>query len=557
MFARLLLAPILVALGAGVGAGAIAVLFGAEGVLSAIVASIAATLFGYTIVIWRILLPTRRALEALSQRTVSGTDSDMSSDRFAQIAGLGEPYARAIESMNRLHGVVQDLSGTAGRIAIAAAEVSFAADQVQSKVHAQAGDAATIGESSVRISETVEQMARLTASAAESANQANRLGEEGQSAVGEVIAQMQHMSETAGQTATLIMDLETKSHEIERITAIINEIAGQTNLLALNAAIEAARAGEQGRGFAVVADEVRGLARKTGEAIEQIGSTVDEIGTGIREAASQMSRLAGVVGNGVGLTESVGAQLTTILDRTRSVDAEVEAIAGGASENAREVEQISAAIGSVGTHLRENEEQMRGVSEESLALSGLAEEMHSALAQFDLGTVHDRMREEAAGAAAQIGRIFEEAIDRRQMSLEDCFDRDYQPIAGTSPQKFKTRFDEFTDARLPAIQEPILERWRNVAYAGAVDDHGYFPTHNRRYSKPLTGDYHKDLLANRTKRIFSDWTGSRCGSHTQAFLLQTYKRDTGEVMHDISVPIYVKGRHWGGFRIGYGSEDLH
>jgi methyl-accepting chemotaxis protein len=69
----------------------------------------------------------------------------------------------------------------------------------------------------------------------------------------------------------------------------------------------------------------------------------------------------------------------------------------------------------------------------------------------------------------------------------------------------------------------------------------------------LTGNYDHDLVNNRTKRIFSDRTGKRCGESTKPFLLQTYKRDTGEVMHDLSVPIYVAGKHWGGFRIGYRS----
>ena len=68
----------------------------------------------------------------------------------------------------------------------------------------------------------------------------------------------------------------------------------------------------------------------------------------------------------------------------------------------------------------------------------------------------------------------------------------------------------------------------------------------------ITFEY--DNAGNRTKRIFSDPVGKRCGSHEQPFLLQTYRRDTGEVLHDISAPIYVKGRHWGGFRIGYKTE---
>ena len=116
---------------------------------------------------------------------------------------------------------------------------------------------------------------------------------------------------------------------------------------------------------------------------------------------------------------------------------------------------------------------------------------------------------------------------------------------------FSAELDKFTDQAFPAIQEAILARHTKVTYAGAVDRKGYFPTHNRKFSQALSGNYQKDLLQNRTKRIFNDRTGSRCGSNTAAMLLQTYKRDTGEIMHDLSVPIYVAGKHWGGFRIGF------
>ena len=100
----------------------------------------------------------------------------------------------------------------------------------------------------------------------------------------------------------------------------------------------------------------------------------------------------------------------------------------------------------------------------------------------------------------------------------------------------------------------LLAKLPQLAYAGAVDNNGYFPTHNKKFSQPLTGNYDVDIVNNRTKRIFDDRTGSRCGSNTKAFLLQTYKRDTGEVMHDLSAPIYVDGKHWGGFRVGYRSS---
>ena len=105
---------------------------------------------------------------------------------------------------------------------------------------------------------------------------------------------------------------------------------------------------------------------------------------------------------------------------------------------------------------------------------------------------------------------------------------------------------------LPDIQEPILSE-ECILYAGAVDNNGYFPTHNKCFSQPLTGNYDTDIVKNRTKRIFDDPTGSRCGNHDKNFLIQTYKRDTGEIVHDLSVPIYINDKQWGGFRIGYKS----
>ena len=121
----------------------------------------------------------------------------------------------------------------------------------------------------------------------------------------------------------------------------------------------------------------------------------------------------------------------------------------------------------------------------------------------------------------------------------------------THPQKYTSRFDAFTDRTLPSIQEAVLRQSPELVFAICTNQRGYVPTHNDKFAHPLTGRYEVDLVNSRSKRIFSDRTGSRCGSHTQKVLLQTYKRDTGEVMHDLSVPIWVNGKHWGGFRMGY------
>jgi methyl-accepting chemotaxis protein len=135
--------------------------------------------------------------------------------------------------------------------------------------------------------------------------------------------------------------------------------------------------------------------------------------------------------------------------------------------------------------------------------------------------------------------------------MADLFDENYERIPNVEPPKFHTRFDRLTDELFPSIQESILQQHSELVYAGAVDRNGYFPTHNKKFSADPTGDIKVDMPRSRSKRIFNDPVGKRCGNHTKPFLIQTYRRDTGEVMHDISTPIFVGGKQWGGFRIGY------
>jgi len=171
--------------------------------------------------------------------------------------------------------------------------------------------------------------------------------------------------------------------------------------------------------------------------------------------------------------------------------------------------------------------------EEASGLESLASNLKEVGSVFKLGAegdaalrIHERMPELVQGAARRIGEVLEQAIARGEISEEALFSQEYTPIPNTTPQKFHTQFDGLTDKLFPAVQEPILDRNSECAYAGAVDVRGYFPTHNKRYCQPLTGDPKKDVAGNRTKRIFDDPVGKRCGGHELPFFLQTYRRDT-------------------------------
>ncbi len=448
----------------------------------------------------------------------------------------------------------QKLSEHGGRIAIAAAEMSYAADQMRAKIHEEVSDTNQIAVSATEINSTVSQMVDQTRATAEAASEAKRINMSGKQTVDETIPQMEGTRNQVNTNAELIAQLEAKSEEIKAVTRVISDIAEQTNLLALNAAIEAARAGEQGRGFAVVADEVRALAAKTSDATQQIGNTVTLINEEIKNAVTNSHALTVTIDKSVQMTQTVSTHLNDIFARSEDIELNVSNLAESVQNNSDSIGYISSIVQETSKRLQLTENEIASISERSLGLSETAEKIYEAFGETELGQPHDTVKQAASQAAEAIGRLFETAILNGQLSEAAVFDTNYKKIEGTKPQKYHTAYDRFTDDMLPAIQEPILEQHDFIAYAGAVDTNGYFPTHNRKFSQPLSGDYEKDLIHNRSKRIFNDRTGSRCSSHTQAFLLQTYKRDTGEVMHDLSVPIYVNGRHWGGFRVGYRSR---
>ena len=142
-------------------------------------------------------------------------------------------------------------------------------------------------------------------------------------------------------------------------------------------------------------------------------------------------------------------------------------------------------------------------------------------------------------------------IDDHKLTLDQLFDTFYVPIPKTYPQKFHTQYDKITDKYLQKVLDTCLQQNSRFIYVVAVDRNGYIPTHNSGYSQPLVGNPDLDTKMNRTKRIFDDKTGLAAAHNTKPYLLQLYSRDTGETMADLSVPINIRGRHWGALRVGY------
>lgn len=455
------------------------------------------------------------------------------------------------DGMTRL---TRDLSRSTSHNALSAAAVAFSVRQLAGKLQSQVNAAEQIVSSADVMIATERATSTLSQQALTAASQARESSGAGLSVLNESIGLMQQLSERADNSRELIEALSQRSEDIQRVTAVIQSIASQTNLLALNAAIEAARAGEHGRGFAVVADEVRGLAGRTATATSEVGEMVVDIQQRTRQVVEQIRQLSGDLSGGVAQVESTGQQLANIAQLAVGVEQQVGEIARGAQTNQEQLSSLFVAVEQMRSDLAISDDQTRRLAQSALQMEEQAETISERLAQVGLDDYHQRIYDLAREGASQIAATFEQDIDQGRVSLSDLFDRTYQPIPNTSPAKYQTRFDRYTDQTLPAIQEPLLTRHEGLVFAIACTQQGYVPTHNQVFSRPLTGDTEVDAVNNRTKRKFDDRTGIRCGSHQQPVLLQTYTRDTGELMHDLSVPIVVKGRHWGGLRLGYRPE---
>lgn len=449
--------------------------------------------------------------------------------------------------------LLQQLARGTSHNAVSAAAVAYSVQQLAARVQSQLGAAQEIVGSAQIMITTEQAAASLSQQALEAARQAHDSSAAGSAVLAESIQRMRDLSARAGASRELIEALHQRSEDIARVTLVIQAIASQTNLLALNAAIEAARAGEHGRGFAVVADEVRGLAGRTASATEEVGQMVADIQARTAQVVDQIRGLADDLGSGVAQVEHTGGQLAHIAELAARVEGQVGEIAEGTQTNQQQLDTLFQAVAQVRSDLEVSDQQTQRLAKAAVQMEGQVERLSERLAEVGLDAYHQRVFELAQAAARQIGERFEADVAQGRLSLDDLFDRQYRPIAGMQPPRFTTRFDHYTDTVLPQIQEPLLKH-EGLVYAIACTQQGYVPTHNNAFNQPLTGDLVHDTAHNRSKRTFDDRTGIRCGSHQQRVLLQTYTRDTGELMHDLSVPIFVRGQHWGGLRLGYRPE---
>lgn len=263
------------------------------------------------------------------------------------------------DAADAIGDLTRDLSYTTSHNALSAAGVAYSVKQLAARVQSQLSAAKQIVSNAEVMIDTEKVTSQLSRQALGAASQAHQRSTEGREVLTQSITRMRQLSQRANASRELIEALSQRSEEIQRVTLVIQSIASQTNLLALNAAIEAARAGEHGRGFAVVADEVRGLAGRTATATDEVGLMVADIQQRTTQVVEQIRQLSVDLHTGVEQVEHAGEQLESIASLAADVEGQVNEIAQGTDTNRAQLDSLFHAVEQMRSDLDVSDQQTR------------------------------------------------------------------------------------------------------------------------------------------------------------------------------------------------------
>jgi len=278
--------------------------------------------------------------------------------------------------------VLEKISSASGEVLTAAEQVSASAERIATGAEEVATQAATVATADEEMSATSSDIAQNCLLAADGARKALDSAKNGAGVVDKTLEVMCQIAERVRESASTIESLGTRSDQIGAIIGTIQDIADQTNLLALNAAIEAARAGEQGRGFAVVADEVRALAERTTRATQEIGGMIKAIQLETKGAVVTMEQGVHQVEAGTEEATKSGAALHEILEHITAVAAQINQIATAAEEQTATTTEISSNMQQITEVVHDTSQQAQESATAAVQLHGNAEELQRLMQHF-------------------------------------------------------------------------------------------------------------------------------------------------------------------------------
>lgn len=340
--------------------------------------------------------------------------------------------------------------------------------------------------------------------------------------------------------------------------AEIQKFAYDTQLLALNARVEAAHAGSAGAGFSVIAEAVKELAENIRKATTDNQKHLELLTRTLAALTAKAQSNAETAQAAKAKSEQSKQTITrfqTLVETVQRLMGDIDSMAQSVEETSSSYTVLRNGLDGLTEAVESGTAHLERAHSKADTILGISEDFILFIAESGIKNSDSSIIELCQSTAAKIGAVFERAVAGGEISLANLFDEKYVPIARTDPQQMMTKFVALTDAKLPPIQEEVLSSDARITFCAAVDRNGYLPTHNLVYSKPQGPEPVWNAANCRNRRVFNDRTGLSAGRNKRPFLLQTYRRDMGGgtfvLMKDVSAPIWVNGRHWGGLRIGF------
>ncbi|MCC7147383.1 MAG: methyl-accepting chemotaxis protein [Phycisphaeraceae bacterium] len=286
--------------------------------------------------------------------------------------------------VQKIHDIIAEVIRSSREVAGASTQIAASSEEMAAGLRAQTSQVNQISDAIEKMNQSVRQVADQSSQAAARADESGQVATEGGQVVSQTIEDMAAINQAVSGSAASVGELGKRSAQIGKIVEVINDIADQTNLLALNAAIEAARAGEHGRGFAVVADEVRKLADRTTKATEEIAQSITAIQGETSQAVERMTAATAQVQTGAERATQAGQSLQQIVGKARQVADMIQAIAQAAEEQSSASEQVIQNVESINAVSKQSAEGAQQAAAAAAHLSNKAEQLRSLVSQFKL-----------------------------------------------------------------------------------------------------------------------------------------------------------------------------
>ena len=350
-------------------------------VVISIVSALMLAALSYVLVHYRLrgLVQLVGEVSRLSQGDLRVQVQDADPQSRNEVHAIAHAFNLMAEGMRNL---VRGVASTSGQVDVAANELQNAARQAMDSAQSAAQSASGIAASVEELSVSITQVADNANQAAGIANDAKSVTADGRSVVHRTMNELERVAEDVGASAVLIESLGERSKQISNVVGVIREIADQTNLLALNAAIEAARAGEQGRGFAVVADEVRKLAERTSMSTQEISTTVTAILEETARAVERMQAVSANMSGSVTLAREAGDALQSVDRGAQATVDVVHGIADSTREQSAASQEIARLVEQIAQAAEGSNHRAQANSERAQNLQRLAAELQSQLSRF-------------------------------------------------------------------------------------------------------------------------------------------------------------------------------